>query len=242
MSLVLHKRGECENAYSKLTEQNYDNTKCLLLHCKNSGQLNPEDVTFNDKTWLENSADLLGINHTCIVIDKPYTTFAYTDKIPYFLIHLKNMTHEYVLIADSVDCIINGNPDDAIELLNNYNCDILYSTTPWNDHDNFTMPERSKFNDKVFNNIKLNSGVCIGKVDTLVKLFERVLEYASYEPIRYYHPTYRKKNGYMQWTAEQLKNFPKGCSDDQTIIRYLVMEFYPRIQLDTKYKLTSRRG
>lgn len=240
MGVITHKRGRCAEAYKTLGPQSYNNTECVLLHVRNKGVLNPEDVTFNGKTWLENSAELLGINQVCILGNKSYIEFAYTDKIPLFLDYLKSTSYKYALVADSVDCVIHSNPDEAIKLLEYYDCEVLYSTTPWKDHDKFTMPEQSEFNNSKYNT-RLNSGVCIGKVSTLIELYSRVLDYAAFEPIIHYHPTYRKVNGYKNWTQEQLAAFPKGCSDDQTIIRYLLKEFWPKIKLDTEYRLAKQR-
>lgn len=242
MAFISHKRGTCKHEFAKLKPAKLNNTRCILLHTKNAGPLMPADVTFNDKTWLENSCELLGINHECIIIDKPKEKFAYTDKIPTFLNYLKTCNYEYALIADSTDSVVLSNPDNAINLLDEYDCDILFSNTAHIDWDQYTMPDRAKFNNEKFGSRSyVNTGVCIGKTSTLIELYERVLEYAEYDPIWVYHPTYRKTNGYMNWTKEQQLNFPKGCSDDQTIIRYLIKDFWPKIKVDTQFKLACKR-
>jgi hypothetical protein len=104
------------------------------------------------------------------------------------------------------------------------------------------MPDRYDFNQSIYGHIKLNGGVCAGRVDCLIKLYERILEYAAYDtPIIKYISTYRRHNGYCQWTKHQLENFPKGVSCDQTILRYLLKEFYPSLKLDTKNLLAAAR-
>lgn len=241
MSLVDHKRQRCARTFKTLKANKYNNTKCILLHAKNSGSLPEADKTFNDKTWLENSAELLGVTHKCLIIDKPFNEFAYTDKIPAYYNFLCNTEYEYVLISDSTDAVITGNPDDGIALLDHYNCDVLYSTTHWWDYDYFTMPSQYKFNFKHYGKTYLNSGVCIGKTKTLINLFKRVLDYASFEPASYYTVNYRDRNGYVNWTEEQLAQFPKNCSDDQTIIRYLIKEFWPLVKIDNEFLLAAER-
>jgi hypothetical protein len=241
MSFIDHKRIRCARTYQTLKPAAHNNTKCILLHAKNAGPLAAADTTFNDKTWLENSAELLGVNHTCITINKSYQDFAYTDKIPAYYDFVCNTPYEYVLISDSTDSVITKNPDDAIELLSYYNCDVIYSTTHWWDYDAFTMPDRHQFNYSHYGTTYLNSGVCLGKTATLQKLFKRVLDYAAYEPASYYAKTYRDTNGYKNWSPEQLAAFPKNVSDDQTIIRYLIKEFWPMVKIDGKFLLAAER-
>ena len=239
--IVHHQRRECEEYYSKLTPQNYNNTECVLLSVRNSGELNPSDVTFNDKTWLENSADLLGINHESILSPLTNKEFAYTSKPLHFYEFLKKSDYEYALISDSTDAVILKNPDHAVRLLDLYECEILYSVTEWPDHDSFTMPDIAEFTAELYGSFKLNAGVCIGRTKTLLKLMERVLEYAEYLPIRIFSDQYRKTNGYSNWTKDQLADFPKGVSSEQTIIRYLFKEYYPLIKLDNKILLAQKR-
>jgi hypothetical protein len=241
MSLVDHKRQRCAKTYHTLEPKNYNNQQCILLHAKNSGELPEADRTFNDLTWLENSAELLGVNHECLIIDKTHENFAYTDKIPAYYEYLCNTDYEYALIADSTDSAIIANPDDGISLLEEYDCEVLYSTTHWWDYDAFTMPAQYKFNFERWGTTYINTGVCIGKTDTLRRLFKRVLDYAAFEPATYYAKTYRDTNGYVNWSPERLAAFPKGCSDDQTIIRYLVKEFWPAVKVDYKFKLAVER-
>lgn len=239
--IIHHKRSDCKNKYGKLKEQKLHNTQCILLTVKNSGELTSVDKTFNDKTWLENSADKLGITYECLVSPLDKDTFAYTSKIPLFYDFLKTTPYEYVLISDATDAIITQSPDNAIKLLHEYDCDILYSVTHWSDHDSFTMPDVNKFTHSIYGSKKLNSGVCIGRTSKLLQLFERVLEYAEFIPAKEYHVKYRKTNGYKNWTKKQLKEFPKGVSCDQVIIRYLFKEFYPNLKLDINGKLALIR-
>lgn len=241
MSFIDHKRQRCVRTYNTLKPNNYNNTKCILLHAKNSGELSEQDKSFNDKTWLENSAELLGVNHECLIIDKSFHNFAYTDKIPAYYDFVCNTKYEYVLISDSTDAVVTGNPDDAIALLDHYGCDVLYSTTHWWDYDYFTMPEQYEFNFSKYGKTYLNSGVCIGKTETLKKLFKRVLDYAAFEPAAYYTVMYRDRNGYTDWSKEMLAQFPKHCSDDQTIIRYLLKEFWPLVKVDNEFLLAEER-
>jgi len=241
MSYIDHKRKRCTRTYNTLKPNNYNNTKCILLHAKNSGELPEIDRTFNDKTWLENSAELLGVNNECLIIDKSFDKFAYTDKIPAYYDFVCNTKYEYVLISDSTDAVVTDNPDDAIAILDYYDCDVLYSTTHWWDYDYFTMPAQYEFNFSKYGKTYLNSGVCIGKTETLKKLFKRVLDYAAFEPASYYAATYRDVNGYLKWPKDKLAQFPKHCSDDQTIIRYLLKEFWPLVKVDNKFLLAEER-
>ena len=82
---VWHGRGsECVKHYDLLTPINYNNKKCIVVSAKNKGELSPKDKTFNDKTWLENSCELQGINHISLVMATDYTNTAYVSKIKYF--------------------------------------------------------------------------------------------------------------------------------------------------------------
>jgi hypothetical protein len=239
---VHHRRGECSSYYSKLIPKNYNNTNCIVVSAKNKGNLSKSDTTFNEKTWLENSCDLQGISHKSLVMDTDNTNTAYVSKIRYFYEYLLKCDYEYALVSDSTDCVILKNPDDAVKLLDDYECDILYGVGKCDDFESFTMPIRDEFNKSVYGNLKFNTGVCIGKVDTLIKLYERVLYYADDTlPAREYHHKYRASNGYKNWSNDKLKNFPMGVSCDQVIIKYLFMEFYPKLKLDTFGLLTNIR-
>jgi hypothetical protein len=239
---VHHRRGECSSYYSKLIPKNYNNTNCIVVSAKNKGNLSKSDTTFNEKTWLENSCDLQGINHISLVMDTDHITTSFISKIKYVYEYLLKSDYEYTLVSDSTDCVILKNPDDAIKLLDEYDCDILYGAGACNDFESFTMPERDTFNKSVYGNVKFNGGVCIGKVETLIKLYERVLYYADDTlSANDYQNKYRKVNGYKNWSDEKLKNFPMGVSCDQVIIKYLFMEFYPKLKLDTFGLLTNIR-
>lgn len=239
---VHHRRGQCSDYYSKLKPNNYNNTECIVVHAKNKGKLNKPDSTFNDKTWLENSCELQGINHHVLIMDTDSNNTAYVSKIKYFFEYLTECTYDYALISDSTDCIILKNPDEAIKLLSDYDCDILYGVGKCNDYESFTMPERDKFNRSIYGGKKLNSGVCIGRVNKLLELYEQVLNYADYSvSTKTYFNTYRKVNGYKNWNKSQLENFPKGVSCDQVIIKYLIKDFYPALKLDVNGLLTNIR-
>jgi hypothetical protein len=239
---VHHRRGECSSYYSKLIPKNYNNTNCIVLSAKNKGELKKGDKTFNDKTWLENSCDLQGINHVSLTMDTIAEETAYVAKIKYFYDYLLNCDYEYVMVSDSTDCVILKNPDDAISLLDEYKCDILYGVGTCNNWESFTMPERASFNKTIYGDIKLNSGVCIGKVDTLIKLYERVLYYADDTlPARDYWLQYTANNGFKNWSTEKLNQFPMGVAGDQLIIKYLIKEFHPHLKLDVNGLLTNKR-
>ena len=240
---VWHGRGsKCVEHYKSLSNKSYNNTKCIVVSAKNKGELSPKDKTFNDKTWLENYCDLLGINHISLIMDTDYHNTAYVSKIKYFYEYLLNCQYEYALVSDSTDCVIVKNPDDAISLLDKYECDILYGTSRFHDWVDFTMPERANFCVKLYKNVSVNTGVCLARVDTLLKLYERVLEYAD-DTISAsdYHKIYRSNNGYRNWSKEQLSQFPKGVGCDQVIIKYLFRDFYPKLKLDISGLLTNNR-
>lgn len=241
MSFVDHKRLRCARTYQRLVPANFNNTRVGVLHVRNHGELPELDRTEDGNTWLHRSCELQGIHHVALVAERNSEEFAFTDKIPMYLEALRTMDWEWVIIADSTDSVITRNPDEAVELLDYYGCEVLYSTTHWWDYDAFTMPEQEAFLRKHYGTCYLNSGVCLGRRDTLIELFERVLDYAAFEPWWVYAKKYRDRNGYMDWSPEQLAAFPKGCSDDQTIIRYLVKEFWPRIKIDNEFKLAEER-
>jgi hypothetical protein len=239
---IHHRRGVCHTNYSKLTPNNYNNQKCIVVSAKNKGELNGADKTFNDKTWLENSCELQGINHISLIMDTTAEETAYVSKPKYVYQYLLNCNYEYVLVSDSTDCIIFKNPDDAISLLDEYECDILYGVSRFSDWAEFTMPERYSFNKSINGQFSVNGGVCLAKTSELLKLYKKVLEYAD-DSLSWldYHKIYRCNNGYKNWSKEQLSEFPKGVSCDQVIIKYLFKDFYPKLKLDTFGKLTNTR-
>jgi hypothetical protein len=114
---IHHRRAECKSYYSKLKPNNYNNQKCIVVSAKNKGELNDGDKTFNDKTWLENSCELQGINHISLIMDVTAKETAYVSKPKYVYQYLLNCNYDYVLVSDSTDCVILKNPDDAISLL-----------------------------------------------------------------------------------------------------------------------------
>ena len=239
---IHHRRGVCHTNYSKLKPNNYNNQKCIVLGAKNKGELSHDDITFNDKTWLENSCDLQGINHISLTMDTVAEETAYVSKIKYFYDYLLNCDYEYVMVSDSTDCIIFKNPDEAISLLDEYKCDILYGVSRFHDWVDFTMPERDTFNKSINGQYSANTGVCIAKTSELLKLYKRVLEYADFNVSWLdYFKIYRSTNGYAKWSKEQLSAFPKGVSCDQVIIKYLFKDFYPKLKLDTLGLLTNKR-
>lgn len=243
--IIDHNRSKCTSNYKYLTDLGpikINNTKCIVLGVKHTGPLKDHDRTFNENTWLENSADLLGIKYSIAQSVKTLENFAFTDKLPLVYELLKQTTYEYAIIADTVDSIIVNDPDLIINILSHYDSDILCSTTSWVAYDYFTMPDRHKFIQSIYgNNLFLNSGVIAGKVSSLIKLYERTLEYAAYEPINNWNQMYNKCNGYINWNEKQLKAFPAGVSCDQSIFRYLFQEFYPSMKLDVDYLLSARR-
>ena len=239
---IHHRRGQCKSYYSNLKSNTYNNQKCIVLSAKNKGELKKGDKTFNDKTWLENSCDLQGINHISLIMDTTAEETAYVAKIKYFYDYLLNCDYEYVMVSDSTDCVILKNPDEAISLLDEYKCDILYGVSRFHDWVDFTMPERDAFNKSINGQYSANTGVCIAKTSELLKLYKRVLEYAD-ESITTsdYYKTYRSNNGYKNWSEEQLLAFPKGVGCDQVIIKYLIKDFHPKFKLDVHGKLTNKR-
>lgn len=240
---VWHGRGSgCVRHYNLLTPMNYNNTQCIVVSAKNKGELSPNDKTFNNNTWLENSCDLQGINHVSLIMDTDYQNTAYVSKIKYFYDYLLNCNYEYAIVSDSTDCIIMKNPDDAIALLDKYNCDILYGTSRFHDWVEFTMPERAQFNKSIYPDLSVNSGVCIARVAELLKLYTRILEYADTSvSASEYFKVYRSVNGYANWSVSRLSEFPKGVSCDQVIIKYLMKDFYPKLKLDINGILTNKR-
>ena len=240
---VWHGRGsECVKHYDLLTPINYNNKKCIVVSAKNKGELSPKDKTFNDKTWLENSCVLQGINHISLVMTTDYTNTAYVSKIKYFYEYLLGCDYEYAIVSDSTDCVMLKNPDDAIKLLDEYECDILYGTSRYHDWVDFTMPERAKFNKSVYPSLSINTGVCVGRVDELLKLYLNILKYADDSiSASEYHNTYRAVNGYKNWSKGKLNDFPNGVACDQVITKYLFKDFYPKLKLDTLGKLTNNR-
>lgn len=240
---VWHGRGKgCVRHYAELVPSYYNNTKCIVVSAKNDGELPLNDKTFNDKTWLENSCELQGINHISLIMNTTSDTTAYVSKIKYFYNYLNSCNYEYVIVSDSTDCVIRKNPDDAIKLLDEYQCDILYGTSRFHDWVEFTMPERAAFNSKIYPTVSVNTGVCLARVDKLLPLYKRVLAYADDTiTTQEYYNTYRCNNGYKNWPNEKLNNFPMGVGCDQVIIKYLFKDFYPSLKLDIHGLLTNNR-
>ena len=261
--IINHNRGQCESEYNKIlnnVSNNVDkniNNKCILLSYRTDIIPQP-DKTFNEKTWLENSADLLKLNYDVEMISTDPDTLPFTSKISsiYNLLLNYQSSFEYALYTDAFDSVVVNNPDNLVNVLKHYNCDIIFGTTTWYDHDYYTMNDRFEFNKNLYNiqrtelglnnnnNILyLNAGTFGGKISSLIKLFDRVLDYASFDiPWKVHQKQYRRTNGYKTWDENQMKNFPKNVSDDQTIFRYLIKEFYPLIKIDIINLLAASRA
>src|SRR5262249_47634208 len=148
----------------------------------------------------------------------------------------------YILYCDSDDAILIDDPQKAIDLLRENECDMLVSATAYDCYR--FMPERESWARKIAAEngyksdgvIHLNAGVFVAKRAFLIQVLTEVVKFASDTDLDAESwEAVRQRNDHSA-----LPNFPKGCGCDQAILRFLHPKFYPRMKIDYSLRLAVR--
>ncbi len=152
---------------------------------------------------------------------------------------------EYLLFADANDCVLRDDPQRAIDLLTEYDCDLLFSSSHAAEQYEF-MPEVRAWVDETFPGPSrggpyLNSGCFVGRWDFVREVVDAACHFI-FEPGDPETPraTAWKKQG----AARATERYPYGIEVDQDLYRYLQPRFHPRLRVDPDWKLAirSRQG
>ena len=166
-----------------------------------------------------------------------------THKITEILRLLKSIEQKtrYVMYCDADDCVPRNDPQMALDLLEEYDCKLLFSGTPFAVHDQL-MPGIDRWvelhtPEDAGPRRYLNAGVWVGEWDFVVRFLEAAAEYVSEEVLSPQEFIDLLKNGTPR---EVPSNFPAGVSSDQTIFRYIQPRFHPELRVDHSARLALR--
>lgn len=155
---------------------------------------------------------------------------------------------EYLLYFDSNDALLMGPPERAIELLHQSECDVLMTNTKSNRDFQF-MPEAGAFAERIaeeagcggLRDRYLNAGVFVGRSDALLEVFEAVLAEVDVDDLASYGKlsTFWSKVAASNDPVAELE-FPGRFDSDQSRIRRIHPQFYPRMKVDYASRLAVR--
>ncbi|WAC06899.1 MAG: hypothetical protein OS130_11665 [Thermodesulfobacteriota bacterium] len=240
--LVIHRR--------KLTE-NPPSLALPLLCGHAKGKLRcPPEITilllhnYAHPPIMELSLQYVGITYYHVLKLNAGEPWRQTKKISMLLNYLKNADckADYILYCDSNDSVLRDNPEKAIRYLEEENCDLLFSRTKSKDNYKY-MPEQKIWTDQIakdngfYSQWYINAGVFFGRTAFLREVLQAALFYVTDNDLIGEKYKKLRQSGKL---LEQLPEFPKGCGSDQTILRYLHPQFYPRMKIDYRGRLALR--
>jgi hypothetical protein len=195
------------------------------------------------ETLMEKSLRYVGIENFIVLrppINKPWV---HTVKISAVLSYLKSgaCKTEYLLYCDSKDAILRDDPKKAIRYLEEENCELLFSKTRSKRVYNY-LPQVKVWADQVAKEHGspgwyINAGVFVGRTFFLREVLDAAMVYVTETDLT--GPEFKrlKDNGTVY---KNLPEFPKGFGCDQTILRYIHPQFYPRMKIDYQGRLALR--
>lgn len=168
----------------------------------------------------------------------PWSHFLRWKKIVSYM--KKAEDKEYVLCMDPTDCLFIDSPHNILNnFLTKFDCDILFNSTTYfrgyrwdlqsEEACEYHKSKRHKF--RAYKH--LNGGICIGRREAVVELYERVLSYELNSRGERVEPA-----DPGAWYNDP--EFPYGCADDQKVLRHIEYENYPKMQIDGRNKLFIR--
>jgi hypothetical protein len=239
--LVIHRR--------KLTE----NPPALILpllcgHVK--GKLScPPELTillvhnYDYEPIMEKSLRYVGIEDYTVLRSAINGPWVQTIKLIAILDYLKSDScrTEYLLYCDSNDAVLRDDPREAIKYLEEENCDLLLSKTK-SKKVYKGMPQVKAWTDQIakeqgYPGWYINAGVFVARTSFLSEVLEAVMAYITDDDLPDKVLGQLLRHGDL---GKRLPEFPKGCGSDQTILRYLHPQFYPRMKVDYKGRLALR--
>ncbi len=195
------------------------------------------------KTVLEQSLDYLGIEGYSVARPVlPVGIWRNTYKIRAAIEFLRTCKERYVFYIDSDDAILLGDPQRAIDLLEESGGKMLVSTTNHAGYD-FMPHMEGWFTDLAQKggwsadavDVHLNSGVYVAEREYLRHFLNEVAEYITDNDS--WFPQYRIAN---QGKGHISPPFPMGCGSDQNIFRFIFPRFADEIRIDYPKKLAFR--
>jgi hypothetical protein len=145
-----------------------------------------------------------------------------------FIENKYNSLPEYLLYVDGYDAVIINDILNPKEMLDYYQCEILFNCEPNYYHTGFVLPS-DNFYDNLYtvevekykslnlskygisHSRSLNAGVFLGKKDSMLSILKETYEYMIDDPN---------------------KGFPYGSLDDQCSLRYMQNKYYDKIACD----------
>jgi hypothetical protein len=233
----------------KLTE----NPPALILpllcgHVK--GKLScPPDLTillihnYDYEPLMEKSLRYVGIDNFTVLRPPINGPWVHTVKISAVLNYIKSgaCKTEYLLYCDSNDAVLRDDPRKAIQYLKEENCELLFSKTRSKKIYDF-LPDVKVWADRVakehgYPGWYINAGVYVARTSFLREVLETAMAYVTETDLPGSAFKRLKDTGTIY---EYLPDFPKGYGCDQTILRYLHPQFYPRMKIDYQGRLALR--
>ena len=195
------------------------------------------------QTLLERNLDYLGIQgHSVLRVKAPQ--WRHSIKLREMLRFTSDCRDDYVLFCDSDDAILLDDPQKAISLLHENQCEMLVSATNALGAFYKFLPEREQWAKKVAEEqganksraIHLNSGVYVARRQFLIELLTQAMEFVSDNDLdpKTYKVVSRQKG------ISAFPEYPKGSGSDQQIFRFLHPSFYPRMKIDYSLRLAVR--
>jgi hypothetical protein len=135
---------------------------------------------------------------------------------------------EYILYTDATDVAILNDITSPKEMLEYYQCDVLFNCEPNYMHTGFGLPSHAYYNplyeneSQVYRSLNeqkygiahlrsINAGVFLGKKDYVVFMLKEAMKYML---------------------DDHNKGFPYGCLDDQCMFRWLQNQHFNNISVD----------
>ena len=223
----------------------------VFCRSKRGGLTKPPNLTIllvhnrPDKTLMEQSLEYLGIRDYTVLRLPSDQPWRHTARIAAILDHLRSgaCATEYILVSDSDDALIRDDPQKAIDLLRAADCEMLVSSTAYAAYHGMpdvkikTMslapPQRDGSRHP---RIHLNAGVYIARASFLREYLEATRQYVSEHDLAIEKLNIISDEDLLRL----LPDFPRGVGSDQTIMRYLFPQFYPRMKIDYDERLARR--
>ena len=183
----------------------------------------------------EMSLRYVGIDDYVVVRPPGGRGFRNTDKLRALVAWLGSgaCLTEYVLYLDSSDVFTRNDPATAVRLLEQSECDLLFS----GEQESYVyecMPDVRAWTDGVADARELprrylNAGVFVGRRGFLREVLETALGYAAHGELSHRELVGAIRAGVLR---DRLPDFPRGCGSDQAILRWLYPRFFPRMKVD----------
>jgi hypothetical protein len=198
---------------------------------------------YEDEPIMEKSLRYVGIENYTVLRPAIKGPWVQAVKVSAVLNHLKSgaCKTEYLLYCDSNDAVLRDDPKRAIRYLQEENCDLLFSRTK-SKKVYKGMPQIKAWTDQIakehgYPGWYINAGVFVARTHFLSEVLEAVMAYITDDDLPDKILDQLLRHGDL---GKRLPEFPKGCGSDQTILRYLHPQFYPRMKVDYKGRLALR--